>query len=327
MTLRNRELATLVIVGILTAIGFASVYIARQSEVSTASLTYAGLFFALYLAAHGVARVTVPNADPYLLPIAGLLTAIGLTEIYRLNPKDAFRQGIWIVIGVALFAAALLALRRDFRVLERYKYLIGLGAIALLFLPRLPGIGKQVNGARLWVNLGSFSFQPGEFGKILLIVFLAGYLHEKREVLAQGRLKDFGPLLVIWGGCMLVLVSTKDFGGGLLYFGIFLSMLYVATSRLAFVGAGLALFAVGAFGIYHLVPHVRARFDVWLHAFRYASTSGYQVVEGLFAISFGGYGGTGPGHGVFTDAAGHQLVPYLNTDFIFAALAQELGLI
>jgi cell division protein FtsW (lipid II flippase) len=327
VTLRNRELGALVFVGILTAIGFASVYIARQSQVSSASLTYAAFFFVLYLAAHFVARLTVPYADPYLLPIAGLLTAIGLTEIYRLNPKDAFRQGIWIVIGVALFAATLYTLRRDFRVLERYKYLFGLGAIALLFLPRVPLIGKEVNGAQLWVNLGPFSFQPGELGKIALIVFLAGYLHEKREVLAQGRLKDFGPLLVIWGGCMLVLISTKDFGGGLLYFGIFLSMLYVATARVAYVGAGLALFGVGAFGIYHLVPHVRERFDVWLHAFHYASTSGYQITQGLYAISYGGFGGTWFGNGLFTDASGHQLVPYLNTDFIYAALAQELGLV
>ncbi len=311
----------------ITAIGFASVYIARQSQISSASLTYAGFFFALYLAAHFVARVAVPNADPYLLPIAGLLTAIGLTEIYRLNPKDAFRQGIWIIVGVSLFAATLFVLRRDFRVLESYKYLFGVGAIALLFLPRLPVIGKEVNGARLWVNLGPFSFQPGEFGKILLIVFLAGYLHEKREVLAQGRLKDFGPLLVIWGGCMLVLASTKDFGGGLLYFGIFLAMLYVATARLAFVGAGVVLFGLGAFAIYHSVPHVQERVRVWWNAFHYASGNGYQIVQGLDAIAFGGYGGTGLGNGVFTDASGHQLIPYLNTDFIFAALAQELGLI
>src|SRR5919199_5325554 len=136
MSARNRELLNLIVVGILTSLGFASVYIARQSEISTASLSYAGFFLALYLAAHLVARLTVPYADPYLLPIAGLLTAVGLTEIYRLNPKDAFRQGIWIVIAVALFAAVLLALRRDYRQLESYKYLFGIGTVLLLFLPR-----------------------------------------------------------------------------------------------------------------------------------------------------------------------------------------------
>src|SRR5213595_2077033 len=145
MTLRNRELGALVFVGILTAIGLASVYIARQSEVSTASLTYAAFFFALYLAAHFVSRLTVPFADPYLLPIAGLLTAIGLTEIYRLNPKDAFRQGIWIVVALALFSAALFLLRYDYRRLETFKYLFGITAIALLVLPVLPVLGLTVN--------------------------------------------------------------------------------------------------------------------------------------------------------------------------------------
>ena len=160
-------------------------YIARQSLVSWGSLSYALFFFGLYLAAHVVARVTVPNADPYLLPMAGLLTAVGVTEIYRLGADDAFKQGLWIVIGVGLFAVALLRLRRDFRVLEQYKYLFGIGAIALLFLPRVPHLGTTVNGARLWVHVGAFRFQPGEFSKIFLIVFLAAYLREKREVLAQ----------------------------------------------------------------------------------------------------------------------------------------------
>ena len=182
----------------------------------------------------------VPNADPYLLPIAALLAAVGVTEIYRLGPDDAFKQGLWIVIGVAFFALALLWLRRDYRVLENYKYLFGIGAIVLLYLPRVPGLGTTVNGARLWVQAGPLRFQPGELAKIFLIVFLAGYLREKREVLAQGRPKDLGPLLVIWGGCMLVLVATNDLGSGLLYFGIFLAMLYIATGRLSFVLGGIA---------------------------------------------------------------------------------------
>src|SRR5690349_23618304 len=144
MTLRNRELGYLIAVGALTGLGFASVYIARQAVVSWSSLTYAGLFIALYLAAHLVARRAVPNADPYLLPMAALLTAVGLTEIYRLNPDDAFRQGLWVVVGVAAFAATLLLLRHDYRRLESYKYLFGLTAVALLFLPALPVIGEEI---------------------------------------------------------------------------------------------------------------------------------------------------------------------------------------
>jgi cell division protein FtsW (lipid II flippase) len=338
---RNRELSYLIVAGVLTGIGFASVYIARRSEISSASLTYAAFFFALYLVAHFVARYTVPYADPYLLPIAALLTAVGLTEIYRLGPTDAFRQGLWVVIGVAVFALTLLGLRRDYRLLENYKYLFGLGAIALLFMPLLPVIGLTVNGARLWVHVGSLQFQPGELGKIALIVCLAAYLREKREVLAQGRLKDWGPLLVIWGGAMLVLFATVDLGSALLYYGIFLAMLYAATARLSFVAAAIGLFLVGSVAVYEATPHVRERFTNWLHpwttakvycpftggtALRQDCTS-YQEVQSLYSIAHGGYGGTGLGTGTFTTASGHQIIPYLNTDFIYSALAQELGLI
>jgi cell division protein FtsW (lipid II flippase) len=341
LSLRNRELLFLIGVGVLTGIGFASVYIARQSLVSWGSLSYALFFFGLYLAAHVVARLTVPNADPYLLPMAGLLTAVGVTEIYRLGADDAFKQGLWIVIGVGLFAVALLRLRRDFRVLEHYKYLFGIGAIALLFLPRVPHIGTTVNGARLWVHVGAFRFQPGEFSKIFLIVFLAAYLREKREVLAQARLKDVGPLLVIWGACMLVLVSSNDLGSGLLYFGIFLAMLYVATARLSFVVAGIGLFLAGGYAAYDRIPHVHERVTIWLHPWTtskvYCPTTGglalrqdcesYQLVKSLYSIGNGGFGGAGLGKGTFTTTDGHPLIPYVNSDFIYSALAQELGLI
>jgi cell division protein FtsW (lipid II flippase) len=328
LSARNRELLNLIVVGMITGLGFASVYIARSEIVSPESLTYAAFFLALYLVAHVVTRMTAPYADPYLLPMAGLLTAIGLTEIYRLNPDDAFRQGLWLVIGVALFSATLVVLRHDYRRLESYKYVIGIAAIALLVLPALPGIGRTINGARLWVGVGPFQFQPGEFAKILLIVFLAGYLREKREVLAQGRLKDFGPLLLIWGGAMAVLVQTNDLGSGLLYFGIFLAMLYVATSRFVFVAGGMALFLAGAAFVYQVIPRVQDRVTIWLDPWPYAQTEGYQLVQSLFAIAFGGFGGTGLGKGTFTFSNGTDpIIPYLNTDFIYAALAHELGLV
>jgi cell division protein FtsW (lipid II flippase) len=341
MSARNRELAFLIVVGALTAVGFASVYIARQDVVSTASLTYAGFFFALYLAAHLVTRYTVPFADPYLLPIAGLLTAIGLTEIYRLRPGDAFRQGVWIVVAVALFAATLFLLRHDYRRLETYKYIFGVSAIALLLLPILPLLGLTVNGARLWVHVGSLRFQPGELAKIMLIVFLAGYMREKREVLAQGRPKDWGPLLVIWVFAMLVLLETKDLGGGLLYFGIFLAMLYIATARIGYVAAGLGLFLVGAVGVWKVTPHVQSRVAIWLHPWTehkvYCPTTGqldlrqncqsFQLVKSLYSIAAGGYGGTGLGKGTVENLNGKQIIPDLNTDFIYSALAQELGLV
>ncbi|HXY79961.1 MAG TPA: FtsW/RodA/SpoVE family cell cycle protein [Gaiellaceae bacterium] len=340
LTYRNRELLSLAVVGILTGVGFASVYIARKAEVSGGSLAYAGFFLALYLVAHLAARIAVPRADPYLLPITGLLTAIGLTEIYRLGPANAFKQGLWIVIGVAAFAVTLLAFRRDYRVLENYKYLFGLGAVGLLFMPLLPGIGQTVNGARLWVHAGPFQIQPGELGKVALIVFLAAYLREKREVLAQGRVKDWGPLLVIWGGAMLVLFVTDDLGSALLYYGIFLAMLYAATARLSFVVVALGLFLAGSAAVYQGTPHVRERVTNWLDPWTthkvFCPLSGtmtlrqdctsYQEVQSLYSIAHGGYGGTGLGSGTFTNTQGHQIIPYLNTDFIYSALAQELGL-
>jgi cell division protein FtsW (lipid II flippase) len=327
LSYRNRELLNLFVVAVLTGIGFASVYIARQDEISTGSLSYAIFFFALYLAAHVVARLTVPQADPYLLPMAALLTAFGITEIYRLDPDNAFRQGLWVVVGVVVFSATLIALRHDYRRLESYKYLFGLTAIGLLFLPALPLIGDTVNGARLWVQIGSIRFQPGELAKIMLIVFLAGYLREKREVLAQGRLKDFGPLLAIWGGAMLVLIQTNDLGGSLLYFGIFLAVLYVATARLAFVGGGAALFLAGAAVVYHFIPRVQDRVEVWVDPWSDADGKGYQPIQSLYSISNGGFAGTGFGQGTFENTGGGELIPYVHTDFIYSALAQELGLV
>jgi cell division protein FtsW (lipid II flippase) len=341
MTERNRELGYLVAVGVLTGLGFASVYIARQSVIGWGSLTYAAFFVALYLAAHIVARVAVPNADPYLLPMTGFLTAVGLTEIYRLGPSDAFRQGLWVVIGVAAFAVTLVVLRRDYRVLESYKYLFGLTAIALLFLPRLPGIGETINGARLWIHIGGLQLQPGELSKIFLIVFLAGYLREKREVLAQGRLKDLGPLLAIWAATMLVLVATNDLGSALLYFGIFIAMLYIATARLWYVLVGAALFTAGGVVADRTIPHVAERVTNWLHPFTsnpvYCPLNGkmelrqdcqsYQLVKSLYSIANGGFGGTGLGKGTFTTTGGTPLIPDVKTDFIYSALAQELGLV
>jgi cell division protein FtsW (lipid II flippase) len=313
---------------VITGLGFASVYIARQSVISAGSISYAILFFGLYLIAHIAARATVPWGDSYLLPLSGLLTAIGLTEIYRLGPSNAFHQGVWIVVGVGAFALTLILLREDFRVLESYKYLFGIASIALLMLPALPVVGARINGARLWVKFGPIQFQPGELAKICLIIFLAGYLREKREVLAQGRLKDFGPLLLIWGGAMLVLVETNDLGSALLYFGIFLSMLYVATARFLYVGIGLGLFVAGAAAAYSAFARVQDRVDCWLHPWNDVHGLCYQTVQGTYSIANGNFWGTGLGHGTFTDTSGtHQLIPYVETDFIYSALAQELGLI
>jgi cell division protein FtsW (lipid II flippase) len=332
VSLRNRELLNLVAVGVLTGLGFASVFIARQAVISTASLSYLAFFLGLYLAAHLVARAVLPYADPYVMPIVALLTGIGLTMIYRVDPDLALRQGVWLIVGVAVFSACAILIR-DYRALDGVKYILGVAAIVLLVLPAIPGLGATINGASLWVEVGPIAFQPGELAKVFFVVFLAGYLRDRRELLAGGLgriglppLKHAGPLLVIWGGAMLVLFQTNDLGGGLLYFSVFLAMLYMATGRFAYVVVGLALFALGAYGLYHVVPHVEDRVSIWLHPWSDPFDDGYQLVQSIYAISGGGLFGAGLGRGVLLTPEGNPYIPFLQTDFIYAAIAQELGL-
>ena len=332
MSLRTRELLNLVLVGLLTAAGFASVYIARQDVVSAGSLSYAAFFVALFVVAHVLLRLRLPHADPYLLPLGGLLCAIGLTEIYRIEPDLAFRQGLWVVVGIVVFAALVLFVR-DYRALDNVKYVLGLSAIALLVLPALPGIGRTINGATLWVDIGPLVFQPGELAKVLIVIFLAGYLRDNREMLSfgvgSGRLpspKHLGPLLLIWGGAMLVLFQTRDLGGALLYFAIFLVMLYTATARWSFVAVGLGLFLLGAFALYQVIPHVQDRVEGWLDPWSDPQGETYQLVQSIYAISGGGVFGSGLGRGILVSPEGESYIPFLETDFIFSAVAQELGL-
>ena len=341
MSARSRELFGLVIAALIASVALASVTIARDAEVAASAVTWGALFLGLYVVAHVVVRRTVPYADGALLPLTAVLTAFGLTSIYRLDADDGGRQAVWVAVGVAVLAGTLIWLRHDYRILESYRYVFGVTAVALLLLPSVPGLGERVNGVRLWVDVGPLQFQPGELAKIFLIVFLAGYLREKREVLAQGRLKDFGPLFVIWGAAMLVIFQTNDLGSALLNFGIFLAMLYVATGRALYVAAGIALFVGGAAVLYNALQHVRDRVTIWLHPWTdervYCALNGelelrqdcasYQLVKSLYSIANGGFGGTGLGQGTFASTDGTQLIPYLRTDFIYSAIAQELGLI
>ena len=278
-------------------------------------------------------RVRLPHADPFLLPLGGLLSALGITMIYRIDPELAFRQGLWVVVGVAVFAALVLFLR-DYRELDNVKYLLGVSAIVLLVLPALPFIGRTINGATLWVDFGGpLVFQPGELAKVLFVVFLAGYLRDNREMLSfgvgSGRLpspKHLGPLLLIWGGAMLVLFQTRDLGGALLYFAIFLVMLYTATARWSFVAVGLGLFLLGAFALYQVIPHVQDRVEGWLDPWSDPQGETYQLVQSIYAISGGGVFGSGLGRGILVSPEGESYIPFLETDFIFSAVAQELGL-
>ncbi|MFN0153399.1 MAG: FtsW/RodA/SpoVE family cell cycle protein [Gaiella sp.] len=343
MRARLREPAALALLLAGAAVGtaaFATVWMESARDLDTGWVPWAVLVVGAYLVVHLVVRVALRGTDPVLLPVSGLLTALGLTFIYRVAPENAERQLAWLGIGLAALLAVVLVVR-DHRRLERYPYLFGLAAIGLLLLPSVPGLGLRVNEVRLWIELGPFRLQPGELAKLCLVVFLAAYLRDKREALTAGRLKDVGPLLVVWGAALLVIVQTSDLGSALLNFGIFLAMLYVATGRPAYVIGGLALFGAGAYGLYHAIDRVQQRVTVWLHPWTdepvFCAVNGklelrqdcasYQLVKSLYSVGNGGPTGTGLGRGTFETLDGAQLIPYLDTDFIYSAIGQELGFV
>jgi len=337
MSARNRELLGLIPASLLVTAGFAAVFI-QQGSLSNVSLTYGAIFLGLCVAAHVFLRIALPYADPYLFPLVAVLACFGLVMVYRVDVTLARQQAQWFVVALGLFVATVVFVR-DYRKLEQYRYLIAAGSLALLVLPRLPGIGAQVNGAYLGVRIpGVFVFQPTEFAKIGIVVFLASYLRDTRQVLVAGArrvagitlppLKHFGPLLVIWGVAMLLLVVIRDLGSSLMFFGAFLALLYVATSRLSFVVVGLLLFAGGAWYLGTHVPHVVDRVDVWLDpldASRYRST-GYQIANSLFAQADGGLLGRGFGQAFLVTPNGGALLPAPQTDLIYAVIVNELGL-
>jgi cell division protein FtsW (lipid II flippase) len=340
MSARNRELMALIPASLLLTAGFAAIFIQRSSVLSDASLTYGGIFLGLCFAGHMVIRFTLPYADPYLFPLVAILACFGLVVVYRIDEDLAREQAQWFVIGLILFAVTIVALR-DFRVLERYRYTIALAGLALLVLPRVPGIGQQVNGAYLGVKVGPISFQPAEFGKIAIVIFLAAYLRDTRQVLVQSsrrflgitipRFKHLGPLLVVWGAAMLMLVFIRDLGSSLMYFGAFLALIYVATNRLSFVVVGLGLFAGGAYFFANTVGHVQSRIETWLDPFKpglYDKAGGsYQIANGLFSMADGGLFGQGLGAALLNLPDGGPLLPAPQTDMIYAVIVNDLGLV
>ena len=284
-----------------------------------------------YLLAWGAVRWTAPRADPVLLPIAGMLGGLGLAMIYRLLPaRFADAQAIWLLIGLAAFVLTLVLVRDD-RQLDAYTYTIGLLGLILLLLPVVPGVGFEVNGARLWAHLGPLAFQPAEFGKILIVIFLASYLSAKRELLEAGvgrlglpRGKDLGPLLLAWGASLAVLFLERDLGASMLFFGVFVVMLWIASGRVAYLVTGGLLFAAGGVIGYLALPHVQNRVAYWLHALEPATVHqvGYgQLAQSWFALASGGLVGTGLGRG------SPDLIPYPASDFILSAFGEELGML
>jgi cell division protein FtsW (lipid II flippase) len=333
---RNRELLALVPVALLLTAGFAAVFAQEEARLGNLSLIYGAYFLAVCLATHVFLRLRLPNADPYLFPLAATLTAFGLVMIYRIDDGLARDQANWFVLGLILFALTIQFLR-DYEVLERYRYTIAVVGLLLLLAPRLPGIGQQVNGAYLGVKVGPLAFQPAEFSKICIVVFLASYLREHREVLIVGArrvlgvtlppLKHFGPMLVVWGASMFMLVFIRDLGSSLMFFGGFLALLYVATGRFSFVVIGMGMFVVGAWFFATTVPHVGDRVEVWLDPYVSPTGSGYQILQSIFAQADGGLFGKGFGQALITiPGTDDALLPAAQTDMIYALIVNEVGL-
>jgi len=335
---RNRELIALVPVALLLTAGFTAVFAQEEAQLGNLSLVYGAYFLAVCVATHVYLRIRLPNADPYLFPLVALLTAFGLVMIYRIDEGLARDQANWFVLGLVLFALTI-QLLRDYEVLERYRYTIAVAGLAVLLAPRLPGIGQQVNGAYLGVKIGPLSFQPAEFTKIAIVVFLASYLREHREVLIVGArrvlgvtlppLKHFGPMLVVWGASMFMLVFIRDLGSSLMFFAAFLALLYVATGRFSFVVIGMAMFVVGAWFFAATIPHVHERVEVWLHPFTEPEGSGYQILQSIFAQADGGLFGKGFAQGLIIIPGSNPpeaLLPAAQTDTIYSLIVNELGL-
>ena len=327
---RGRGLPLLAVALAIALGAYVLVGLGKRGKVPVDLALYGSIFVVGYVLAWALTRRLAPRADPALLPTVAALTGIGFAVIFRLSGDLAAEQATWLVVGLLAFAATL-AVIRDHRQLDAYTYTIGLIGLGLLLLPIVPGIGRTINGARLWVQIGPVGFQPSELGKVFVVVFLASYLNANREVLSTGtgpfglpQPRHLGPILLAWGTSLAILFLQKDLGASLLYFAIFVVMLWVATGRAWYLVIGLALFAAGAYLGYLAFSHVQLRVDVWLHALDSGKVdaTGYgQLAQGQFGMATGGMFGSGLGQGVPTT------IPFASTDFIFAAIGEELGLL
>lgn len=342
---RSRSLESVLLfwVGGLHAFQLAQIQLSATDRLSTEILYYwAPLFVASYIM-HFVLRRWAKYADSLILPLATLLNGIGISMIYRLDLAEIARgstelfaqRQVWLSVFAMLVTAGVIVVLKNHLILRRYSYITMAVGIVLLLLPMLPVFGREVNGARLWVGTDALSFQPGEIAKIALVIFFASYLVTHKDSLALigtkilririPRARDMGPLLLVWFASLGVLVIQRDLGTSLLYFGIFLAMLYVATGRGFYVAIGIGMLLAGSLVASRLISYVGNRFDSWLNPFasdNYNAVGGsYQLVQGLFGMANGGILGAGLGGGY------PQLVPLAESDFIFAALAEELGLV
>ncbi|MFC9786784.1 FtsW/RodA/SpoVE family cell cycle protein [Rhodococcus sp. NPDC127528] len=343
---RGVELALIGCAIVITTISLVLVEASQEQSITWDLAKYAFAYAALFLIAHLAVRRFAPFADPLLLPIVALLNGLGLVLIHRLDladaataayfgraipSPDANQQVMWTALAIAGFIAVLVFLK-DYRLLARYSYTLGLAGLILLAIPAvLPASMSEVNGAKIWIKLPFFSIQPGEFAKILLIIFFASVLVSKRELFTTAgkhlfgvdlpRARDLGPILVAWVVSIGLLVLETDLGSCLLLFSTVLVLLYIATERVGWLLIGGGLLAIGFVFAYQVFGHVRVRVDTWLDPLADYNNTGFQISQSLFGLATGGLAGTGLGSGRPSQ------VPFAKTDFIVATIGEELGLI
>lgn len=325
---RNTELFLLISAAFPVVLLYAMYVLTTGTALTFQTLAVPIGLFAAFAAAHIAVRILAPGADPAILPVVFLLSGIGITFVTRVKPELAMNQLIILFASICLMVLTL-ALVKNLDVVKKYKYSLGAIGILLLLLPMF--IGTEIYGSKLWITIGGFSIQPGEFAKVFIVLFLAGYLAENRELLSISnhevlgfkipRLKLLLPLFVVWGICMLIVAFERDLGSAVLFYTIFLLMLYVATGRISYVVIGFALLAVGGLGAYKVMSHVQTRFQIWLDPFADPSGDGFQLVQSLFSLADGGLVGTGIGKGMPT------MIPIVESDFIFSAIGEEMGLL
>jgi cell division protein FtsW (lipid II flippase) len=323
---RRTELGLILLAFVITGAVYTLASLGRTADIPANIGPFLGIVFGLLAVAHLATRRLAPDADPILLPMAALLNGIGYVFIARLDEGLAGLQALWTAVGIGAYVLTLFLVRRT-RTLERYRYSLMLLGLALLLMPLVPGVGQTIRGAKIWVSIGALNFQPGEFAKIVF----AAYLVDKREVLRVGArrlgrlhlpdLRTLGPVLLAWITSLVVMGAERDLGTSLLFFALFVVMLWVATDRATYLVLGAGLFAGGAWFAWKTFDHVQTRVEVWLDPWQDVSGKGYQTVQATFALAWGGVVGTGIGLG------NPDRIPIAPTDFIFAAIGEELGLL
>lgn len=329
-SIRTTEAGLLALAGLVIGVAYVLVGLGRSSSLPGNLVGFLVALFVMFVAAHIGVRKLAPLADPLIVPIAVMLNGLGYVFIARLNEKLAAQQAGWTAIGILGFVGTLAVVRRV-RSIERIRYTVGLVGVLLLLMPLVPGVGRLVNGSRIWVRVGPISFQPGEFAKIALAIFFAAYLVERRELLGTATFKlgpfltpdpkHLAPVLIAWGFSLMVMMFQRDLGSALLFFVLFMTVLWLATGRASYLVVGGGLFAAGAYLSWVMFTHVQSRVAMWLDPWQDAQDKGFQVIQATYAFAWGGTAGTGLGLGIA------NRIPYQETDFIFAIVGEELGLL